>query len=349
MKTVKVGIVGSGFIADHHVYAYKQLQNVEIVGIASVLVKEADKMKEKYGLSCPIFEDYKDLLKLPLDAVSLCVPNFLHEKIGVEALNSGKHIMVEKPIARNVQEGKKICEAAKIAGKQIFYCENNIYAPAFVKFKSLIDEGALGKVYMGRGKEQHSGPHSKWFYKKEPSGGGALVDLGIHDIACLVHFLGKNVKKVFCQTDIVQKNRGEFGECEVEDSAVGVLYFEDGAQIIIEESWCAPGGYDMKFELYGTNGQAIVDPCRNDTIVCYSEKGYGYAVEKAGSTKGWTFPVPGEAFMFGYPQEMAHFIDCIVNDKKALTDGEFGLQILNIVETMYKSAQTGKIEEVKPI
>ena len=349
MEKLKVGIIGSGFIAEHHLHALKLLPNVEIVGISSRNEKTAKNLIKKFKIAENLFMDYKILLKSDCDAVSICLPNYLHKDVTIDLLDSGKHVLVEKPLAKNVVEGIEMLDAAKAANKDIFYCENNMYAPSFSKAKEIIEEGALGKIYMGRGKEQHSGPHSAWFYKKDKAGGGSLLDLGVHDIACLVWYLNCDVEKVFCQMTIINPDRGEFGKCEVEDNAVGILYFENEAQIVIEESWTAPGGYDMKFELYGTEGQIIVDPSRNNLCVVYSDKGYGYAVEKAGSTKGWTFPVPEESWVFGYPQEIKHFTDCIRENKKPLTDGAYGLKILNIIETMYKSAKSGKIEKVPSI
>lgn len=346
LEQIKVGIIGSGFIADHHLHSYRQLPNVEIVGISSLLDDEAKKLMKKYQILGEPLKDYKELVKLECDAVSICLPNFLHEQVTLDVLNAGKHALVEKPLARNSKEGEAMLEAAKLANRRIFYCENNMYAPTFSKVKEVIDEGALGEIYMGRGKEQHSGPHSAWFYSKEKSGGGALVDLGIHDIACLVWYLGCDVEQVFCQTKTVKPDRGKFGTCEVEDNALGILYFENDAQIVIEESWTAPGGYDMRFELFGTEGQIKVAPTFSNLISVYSEQGYGYAVEKASTTAGWTFPVPAEAWNFGYPQEIKHFMECIRNKTDPLTDGEYGLKILKIVEAMYKSAESGKIEDV---
>ncbi|MFX0009468.1 MAG: Gfo/Idh/MocA family protein, partial [Candidatus Hermodarchaeota archaeon] len=232
---------------------------------------------------------------------------------------------------------------------QIFYAENNMYAPSFKKVKEIIEEGAIGRLYMGRGKEQHSGPHSNWFYKVKESGGGALLDLGIHDIACLVWYLECEVNEVFCQTKTIMPNRTKFGVCEVEDNAVGILYFENEAQILIEESWTAPGGYDMRFELFGVEGQIKACPTFSNLLNVYSEKGYGYAAEKVGTTKGWTFPIPSEAWNFGYPQEIASFVSCITDNITPLTDGNYGYKILNIIESMYRSAKTKKIEEVNPI
>ncbi|TFG18627.1 MAG: Gfo/Idh/MocA family oxidoreductase [Promethearchaeota archaeon] len=346
MENVKVGIIGSGFIADHHALSYSQLPNVEIVGVSSLLKDEAQLLMKKYAIPGEPLKDYKELLKTDCDAISICLPNFLHKEVTLDVLNSGKHALVEKPLARYVSEGQEMLDAAKSANRNIFYCENNMYAPTFAKVKEIIDEGGLGKIYMGRGKEQHSGPHSSWFYKKESAGGGALLDLGIHDIACLVWYLGCDVKDVFCQTKLIVPDRGVFGACEVEDNAVGILYFENDAQVVIEESWTAPGGYDMRFELFGTEGQIKVAPTFSNLISVYSEKGYGYAVEKASTTAGWTYPVPSEAWNFGYPQEILHFIDCILNKKKTLTDGVYGLKILQIVEAMYHSAESGKVEEI---
>jgi predicted dehydrogenase len=349
MNMLKVGIIGSGFIAEHHCHSYSQLPNVEIVGISSLNENEARILMKKYQIPGKPLKDYKDLIKLDCDMISACIPNFLHKEVAINSLNTGSHVLVEKPLARNVDEGKEMLDVEKSSNRKIFYCENNMYAPTFSKVKEIISEGALGKIYMGRGKEQHSGPHSAWFYKKEETGGGVLLDLGIHDIACLVWYLDCEVKEVFCQVKTIVPKRKDFGICEVEDNAVGVLYFKNDAQVVIEESWTAPGGYDMRFELFGTEGQIKVAPTFSNLVSVYSETGYGYAVEKAGTTKGWTFPVPAESWSFGYPQEIAHFVDCVVNNKKPLTNGKYGLKILNIVETMYKSAKSNKIEEINQI
>ena len=346
MNKIKVGIIGSGFIADHHCLSYSQLPYVEIIGISSLNGEEAIQLKKKYKIQGEIYKNYEDLLKLDCDVISVCVPNYLHRKITIDILNSGKHAFVEKPLARTVEEAQEMLDTERKSNRHIFYCENNIYAPSFSKVKEILEKGALGQIYMGKGKEQHSGPHSGWFYKKKEAGGGSLLDLGVHDIACLYWYLNSEIKEVFCQIKIIQEEREIFGKCEVEDNAVGILYFDNDAMVSIEESWTAPGGYDMRFELYGTEGHIKVAPTFSNLLSVYSEKGYGYAVEKAATTKGWTFPVPSEAWSFGYPQEIKYFIDCIQNKKKPLTDGYFGLKVLNIIQTMYKSAETKKLEEV---
>jgi predicted dehydrogenase len=346
MDNIKVGLIGSGFIAEPHLYSLNLLPNVDIAGISSRNEITAKTLIKKFNLDKSIFMSYEELLKLDIDAVSVCLPNYLHKDVTVDLLRSGKHVFIEKPLARNISESQEMLDIEKASHRKIFYCENNMYAPSFTRAKKIIEEGGIGDIYMAHGKEQHSGPHSEWFYKRDMGGGGSLIDLGIHDIACLVWYLGCDVTEVFCQIRTVVPFRETFGDCEVEDNAVGILYFENGAQVVIEESWTAPGGYDIKYEIFGTEGQIKVSPTFSDLVRVYSEKGYGYAVEKAGTTKGWTYPVPEEAWTFGYPQEMRHFIDCIINKKRPLTDGAFGHKILDIVETMYKSAKSKKIEEV---
>lgn len=347
MERVKIGLVGAGFVANIHCNVFSKFPNVELVGISSYRKRRAASLIDRYGIKNGYFKDYNDLFKLDLDAVLLRVPNYLHREIALAAINAGHHLLIEKPLAMNSCEGEEIVEAAKKAGKEIYYGENNIYAPASRKVKEIVNQGVLGRIYMGRGKEQHSGPHSEWFYKREFSGGGVLLDLGIHDIACLMWFLEDEIEKVFCQTTLIQPDRGKFGKCEVEDNAVGVLFFKKGTMIMIEESWTAPGGYDMKYELYGTDGQLIVDPCRNNQIVAYTKKGIEYAVEKAETTAGWTYPVPGEDYLWGYFHEMEHFIDCITKGASSYTSGEFALQVIKIIETMYRSAETGNIEAIR--
>ncbi|MBD3212236.1 MAG: hypothetical protein GF311_06470 [Candidatus Lokiarchaeota archaeon] len=346
MEDLKVGIIGSGFVAEHHIYGYSLLPNVKIVGICALHKEKPMQLKKKFDLDCEWYKDYRDLVKQELDAISICLPNYLHKQVAIDALTSGAHVLIEKPLARNAEEGNEMLDAEKSSNRRIFYCENNMFAPCFRKAKEVIDEGGIGEIYMANGREQHSGPHSSWFYKKDKAGGGALLDLGIHDIACLVWYLDCDVKEVFCQMRTVKPNREDFGECEVEDNAVGIMYFENEAHVIIEESWTKPGGYDMGFELFGIDGQISVSPTFNNQISVYSENGYGYAVEKASSTKGWTFPVPNESWTFGYPQEIREFLDAITEKKDITSDGKFGLKILQIADAMYKSAHSGKKEKV---
>ncbi|MFX1558366.1 MAG: Gfo/Idh/MocA family protein, partial [Promethearchaeota archaeon] len=151
MNKLKVGIIGSGFIAEHHCHSYSQLPNIEIIGISSLNEDEAKSLMKKYEIPGKPIKDYKDLIKLDFDMISACVPNFLHKEVAIDTLNAGSHVLIEKPLARNVIEGMDILDAEKSSNRKVFYCENNMYAPTFSKVKEIISEGALGTIYMGRG------------------------------------------------------------------------------------------------------------------------------------------------------------------------------------------------------
>ena len=139
MNKVKVGIIGSGFIAEHHCLAFSLLPNVEIVGIASLNEDKAKLLMEKYNIPGKPIKNYHNLLKLDCEVISACIPNYLHKEISIDILNSGKHVLVEKPLARNSIEGQEILDAEKSSNKKVFYCENNMYAPSFSKVKEVVE------------------------------------------------------------------------------------------------------------------------------------------------------------------------------------------------------------------
>jgi len=127
-----------------------------------------------------------------------------------------------------------------------------------------------------------------------------------------------------------------------EDNAILILEFEGGATAIAEVSWTKLGGMDDRAEAHGSQGVAYADLLHGNAIETYSAVGYDYAVEKAGSTKGWSFTIYEEAWNYGFPQEMAHFVDCVQNDRKPLVTGEDGRAVLEVICAAYESARTGR-------
>jgi predicted dehydrogenase len=127
-----------------------------------------------------------------------------------------------------------------------------------------------------------------------------------------------------------------------DDSSVLVFKMDGGATAIAEESWAKPGGMDDRAEVYGSGGVAYADLLRGNSIHTYSQSGYGYAVEKAGSTKGWSFTIYEEAWNYGFHAEMRHFVDCVRDDRKPLCTGEDGRAVLEAVFAAYASAAEGR-------
>jgi len=221
------------------------------------------------------------------------------------------------------------------------YAEELCFAPKYERVRKLVTEGAVGKIFQMRQCEKHSGPHSDWFYDVNQSGGGALMDMGCHGIAWFRWMLAGNPKVVsvyaHMQGGLIHEKR-----TRAEVNSLCIVEFEGGAIGVAENSWSKHGGMDDRVEVYGDAGVVYADLFVGNSALTYSEKGYGYAMEKAGSTKGWTFTIFEEAFNQGYPQELKHFIECLREDKPPLVTGEDGRAVLEIMNAAYQSARAGQ-------
>jgi len=341
MTKTKVALLGAGFIGDIHFESYSRfVPDVEVVAVFSRSPVRAAEFAKKHHIP----KHYQDLEKAILDSgcdvVDVCVPNFMHHKAVLIAANAGKHIIIEKPLAMTLEEADEMIAVCKAKNRKLMYAEELCFAPKYERVRKLVNEGAIGTIYQMRQCEKHSGPHSDWFYNIEQSGGGALMDMGCHGIAWFRWMLGgkPKVKSVFAnmQNGLIHK-----GRTRAEENSLCMVEFEGGAIAIAENSWAKHGGMDDRVEVYGTDGVIYADLFMGNSALTYSEKGYGYAMEKAGSTKGWTFTIFEEAFNQGYPQELKHFIDCVREDKQPIVTAEDGRAVLEIMYAAYQSARTG--------
>jgi predicted dehydrogenase len=338
-RTVGVGLIGSQFIASIHAEALRACNQAEIRAVASPTPGHARDFAERHGIPRH-FTDHRELLALPeVDMVVVGIPNHLHCAVALEAAAAGKHLVMEKPLCLNLAEADQMLEACRKAGVKLMYAEELCFAPKYVRLKTLLDEGALGKPTLVKQSEKHDGPHAPHFWDVERSGGGVTMDMGCHAIEFFRWMLGRPpVKSVYAQMGTLvhgDKTRGE-------DNAILVLEFQGGTVAIAEESWTKLGGMDDRAEVHGSLGVAYADLLHGNAIETYSAKGYGYAVEKAGSTAGWSFTIYEEAWNYGFHGEMAHFVDCVQNDKQPLVTGEDGRAVLEVIFAAYESARTGR-------
>ena len=316
-----------------------RVPQAKVVAVASPTEAHVKPFAQKHHIP-RCFTDYRELLGLKeVQVVSLCLPNDLHCQATEDAAKAGKHVICEKPLCMNLQEADRMIAACKRAGVKLMYAEELCFTPKYVRAKQLVDEGALGKIYLVKQSEKHSGPHSPWFWNVDRSGGGVLVDMGCHGIEFARWILGRpKATNVYahCATFVHKnKTRGE-------DNAILIIEFENDAVALIEESWTRPGGMDDRAEIYGSKGVTYADLLHGSALETYSEVGYGYAVEKAGATTGWTFTMYEEMWNYGFPQEMQHFIDCVRLDQKPAVTGEDGKAVLEIMMAAYASAGAGK-------
>ena len=230
--------------------------------------------------------------------------------------------------------------ACKENGKLLMYAEELCFAPKYERVRAIVEKGALGKLYMLKQCEKHSGPHSRWFYESDKSGGGVMMDMGCHALAWFRWMLKGNAP-----TAVYGNFMRVMHDTDAEDHAITQLEFEiDGRKVVCvgEDSWAKHGGMQDCIEVYGDEGVCYADLFQGNSSQMYSLNGYDYASEKAGATTGWTFPIFEEAFNQGYPQELGHFIDCVRTGKQPLVTGEDGRAVLEIIHAAYLSAKTGQ-------
>jgi myo-inositol 2-dehydrogenase/D-chiro-inositol 1-dehydrogenase len=344
MKPIRVGLVGSQFISSIHCESLRSVPGAEVVAVTSATVAHAKTFAERQRLA-HWFTDFRKMFEMSeLDAVVLGLANDLHCEATLAAAAAGKHVICEKPLCLNLDEADRMIEACKKAKVKLMYAEELCFTPKYVRLKQLVDEGALGTVHLVKQAEKHDGPHARWFWDTKRSGGGVTMDMGCHAVEFFRWVLGgsnggkANVKSVYADMGTYVHGDKTNGD----DCSTVIFKMDGGVTAIAEESWAKPGGMDDRAEVYGSEGVAYADLLRGNAIHAYSKRGYGYAVEKAGATQGWTFPIYEEAWNYGFPQEMAHFIECIRDDKKPLCTGEDGKAVLEAIFAAYASAGHGR-------
>lgn len=335
---VSVGLIGSQFISSIHAESLLACPQARLAAVASPTPGNAAKFAARFGIP-KAFTDYRALLADPeIQMIVVGAPNDLHCPIVLAAAAAGKHIVVEKPFCLNLDEADRMLAACRAAGVKLMYAEELCFAPKYVRLKQLLDSGALGKPTLLKQSEKHDGPHAAHFWDVERSGGGVTMDMGCHAIEFFRWMLGRRpIKSVYAQLSTQvhgAKTRGD-------DNALLILEFEGDVVCMAEESWTKLGGMDDRAEVHGSHGVAYADLLHGNAIETYSASGYDYAVEKAGSTQGWSFTIYEEAWNYGFPQELAHFVDCVANDKPPLVTGDDGRAVLEVLFAAYESARTG--------
>jgi predicted dehydrogenase len=274
-----------------------------------------------------------------LDVVALGCPNDLHCEFTELAAAAGKHVVCEKPLCLNLAEADRMIAACREAGVKLMYAETLVFSPKYERARQLVEEGALGDVYLLKQMEKHSGPHAPWFWDVTRSGGGVLMDMGCHGLAWFRHVLGKPpVKSVMAQLNTFLHS----GRTQGEDHAIAIVTFATGAVGLNETSWVQQGGMQDRAEIYGTRGVTHADLLMGSSLTTFSEPGYGYAVEKAAGTRGWSFTMYDELWHYGFVHEMQHFVDCVAHDRQPKETGEDGRAVLEMIYAAYESARTGQ-------
>ncbi|MGI9606827.1 MAG: Gfo/Idh/MocA family protein [Acidimicrobiales bacterium] len=339
-----VTMLGTGLIADFYtmtLHGQRSRDRVEVVYSRSS--ERAAEFADRWDIA-EHTTALRDAIEHPAtDTVVVALPNFLHEEVIAQIVETGKSILCTKPLGRDGAEAKRILDMVEEAGVFGGYLEDLCYTPKGLKALAAVRDGAIGDVTWVRSRETHPGPHSAWFWDEEKAGGGAIVDLGCHCIEIIRNYVGKDNRpvEVMCWADTLVH------PIKAEDNAVGLIRFESGALGQFEVSWTFRGGMDLRDEVAGTEGTIWLNHfLRTGYEMFTSGGGDGYVAEKAESTKGWLFPVGDEVAELGYVDmftDMFESIEAGTQPRETFYDG----YVVNaIMDAAYRSAETRLWEPV---
>lgn len=341
----KITMLGTGLIGMFYTMTLHSGRSADRVTVvysrtperAQAFAKEWDIPKHTTDLKAAIQDPETGVVVIGL-------PNNQHEEAVRLAVEAGKAILCTKPLGRTAAEAKRMLDMVERSGVFHGYLEDLVYTPKTLKALESVRNGALGKVLWTRSRETHPGPHSDWFWNKEISGGGAIVDMGCHCIEIGRNFIGKDVRpvEVICWADT------QVHPIEAEDSAVGMVRYANGAMAQFEVSWTFRGGMDLRDEVSGTEGTIWLNHWLRTGFELFTSGGQdGYVAEKAEGETGWLFPVGDEVGALGYTPMFVDMLDALENGQKPMEDFYDGYVVNAIMDAAYKSIETKRWEPVQ--
>jgi len=324
MEKVKLGLIGLGYIGKIHLRNSLKLANAKLVAVSDISKSALDQAK-KEGVK-KTFTNYEQLLKDPkIDAVIIALPTHLHLECTKRAAEAKKQILLEKPIARNVAEAKEIISVVQRNSVKLMMGYPLRFNNIMCSLKKKLESGELGDVVTAYATNVSTGPFqhrthdyapvpvSEWWFKKELSGGGVLMDLGSHLINLLRGYFGEITE--------IESHLGHRFNMDLEDHATCFTRFETGTTAIINVGWFSQK-YQLKVELLGTVAHAIADNVPPNRI---------FAAIQMLTMRTSTFWRP-------YLNELRYFTNCIIDDVPPSSSGKDGLKDLEAIESAYKNS-----------
>ena len=339
MQETRVGIVGAGKMGITHCGAFMRVESARVVSacdpdhskLAVIRSSEWPEVEYYEGRFSPEYiipEVYTDLtemlLKSPIDAVIVSTPNVTHYEIVKESLKAGKHVLVEKPAATTYEHALELASIARDKGLVLSVGQCWRFHPHIQYAREIVGSGIIGEIvkFKGFGIHESYVPSSSWFSRKELSGGGALIDMGIHPIDTLRYVLGKAQISHVASSYITA-----FGSYDVEDVGVALMTMENGAPGIVEFGWANPhtDGVESSIQIFGTKGYLRVFPTSLKLTV--AEK------------KGEFFPKICDWYLTRelYIRQARHFIECIESGVENINSGIDNTETMRIIDALYRS------------
>jgi predicted dehydrogenase len=342
---IRAGIIGAGWPGGQHAKGYKEAGGFKVVAVADLIPDRRKKVISEFGA----MKEYAEAMELvkdrEIDVVSVCLPTHLHAPITIAALKTGKHVVCEKPPAMNANEAKKIQKAAEKAKKVVLYSVQRRFGGAEQAAKQAIVKGYAGEVYHARAAWMRTRGvpigTGGWFIDKSKSGGGALIDLGIHVLDLAWYLLGQP-KPVSAYGITQQKFRSLVAEdrtFDVEDEAFALVRFEGGKSLELSTSWSfnqPPQQQGGLMRIFGTEG--AVDVYTQQGAVIY--RGF----DQKGDSKSSVLKPPR---VVSHAALMRHLKECIAGKAEPIVGAKQGVELMQMVDGIYRSAAGGKSVEIK--
>ena len=348
MSKLRIGIIGVGNIAESHIGGYKANPNVEIVAFCDINADRLKEKGEKHGVT-HLYTDVNEMVKNEqLDAVSVCTWNCAHAKCTIAALNAGINVLCEKPMAMNAKEAEDMMAAAEKNGKLLMVGFVRRYGNDMDVLQDFVRSGYFGELYYAKANyiRRHGNPGG-WFGDKSRSGGGPLIDLGVHVIDLVRYLMGghkpvsvygatfhklgdkKNIKD---KAGYSSAGRSADDIFDVEDLASALVRFDNGSVLQVEASFTLNQEEISlgTIELFGTKGGAKMDP----GLKLFTDiNDYMANVELTAPT--------ALSFEGLFENEINHFVDCVMNGTPCRAPAEDGVTLMKILDGIYESARTG--------
>lgn len=334
-KKLRFGLIGCGRISKQHVASMQKLSQVELKAVCDLIPQRARQYKVDWTT------DYRQLIKRDdIDIVSVCTPNGLHAQMGITIAQAGKHCLMEKPLAINLQQADQMLAAFKKARKKLFVVKQVRFNPPVIALKNALTQQKLGKIYnatliMRWCRPQEYYDNDSWRGTKKLDG-GALLNQGIHYIDLLQWFLGP-VKSVYAQTDKLAH------KIEIEDFCLAILKFKSGAYGLIEFTVCAfPCNLECSIAILGSKGSVKLGGLAANEI-------HTWQVANIPQPKLASSLAPnvyaGGLYQGSCPNHIyvyQNIIDCFQKKTTIITNGQEARKSLEIVEVIYKSSKQNK-------
>lgn len=354
-RIVKIGIIGCGGIANgKHMPSLKKIKNVQMVAFCDVIEERAVKAAEEYGVEgAKVYTDYKELLKdRDIEVVHVCTPNRSHAFISIDAMEAGKHVMCEKPMAKTYKEAKEMLDASERTGMKLTIGYQSRWRADSLYLKKMCEDGELGEIYYGKAIALRRRAVPTWgvFLNEYEQGGGPLIDIGTHALDLTLWMMDNYKPKMVVGTTFEKlKNQKDCGNAwgdwdpkkfTVEDAAFGFIVMENGATIMLESSWALNirNPKEAITMICGTEGGADMFDGLNINFI----KNGRQCILKPDLTAGGVAFYDGDGDEDPSVLEARAWLDAVVNDHEPRTKASQALVVTQILEAIYESAKTGK-------